>query len=731
MNKQITLFCLCGLIGLVLIVLQTIVEPATMKSATATLQNVTPESGPRIAIFAILFFITHIGYCAFSALSQILREKLNAHIVAEWTIALMRKVIFSRGDFLTQNEPEKIVSRISHDTETLTDDHIALKIELPLTLAGFLIVLYTMYFGSFDFLVRLGCDAQKGNPILATTLLCMTPLHLLFLLYNKKMMKIEQEKADAVEKEALVSTESLRAMTDVRASNAFSFVLRRITDTTIPSRNTRVRLFSITTIFQSVSGLVWGATQVTVLGIAAWLIFKVDTGFDYSDYMGFSALCAALNMSVVKIVECAINWQKARQANVRIREIESLQDVFGIGIGSVPATPSTELTFKNLSFELSKDRKILDDINLSIRPGEHVALVGPSGCGKSTLLKMAMRHLTPTTGETDFGGISIADLDFPYYSKRVAYVSQRPFIFQGSIRDNILVGRQLHLSDTELLHILDDVALTADLKRKNPDVLVALDTEIGAEGQGLSGGQMAKIALARALVGHPAVLLLDEVTAPLDELSQDRVTKMIDEKLKDKTVISISHRLPTVRNMDRIVVMESGRIVQEGTYDKLLSQPGLFATLVSRETGVPVSFNDQPKLNLSNSSRDIVQALSLSPVFSDVDSQTLQTLAPHCRTLTICQGETLFHAGDDGTELYVIKSGRVEICGHELGAGSSFGEIALFGETKRTADVKAIQDCEFLVLGRNTVLSCCQTHPEMSIKLLRTIARIAAREAAR
>ena len=97
--------------------------------------------------------------------------------------------------------------------------------------------------------------------------------------------------------------------------------------------------------------------------------------------------------------------------------------------------------------------------------------------------------------------------------------------------------------------------------------------------------------------------------------------------------------------------------------------------------------------------------------------------------LTISQGETLFHAGDDGTELYVIKSGRVEICGHELGSGSSFGEIALFGETKRTADVKAIQDCEFLVLERNTVLSCCQTHPEMAIKLLRTIARIAAREA--
>ncbi|MCQ2262586.1 MAG: hypothetical protein MJZ42_05465, partial [Bacteroidales bacterium] len=156
MKRHTLLFVLCWLIGLFLIILQTIVEPATMKSATATLQNVTTESGPRIVLFAVLFFITHFGYCVCAALAQILREKLNAHAVADWTIALMRKVIFSRGDFLARNEPEKIVSRISRDTETLTDQRISLKIELPLTLAGFVVVLYTMYFGSFDFLVRLG-----------------------------------------------------------------------------------------------------------------------------------------------------------------------------------------------------------------------------------------------------------------------------------------------------------------------------------------------------------------------------------------------------------------------------------------------------------------------------------------------------------------------------------------------------------------------------------------------
>ena len=291
------------------------------------------------------------------------------------------------------------------------------------------------------------------------------------------------------------------------------------------------------------------------------------------------------------------------------------------------------------------------------------------------------------------------------------------------------------MNDTRLKQIIDAVALTDDLKQKNPDIMKALDYEIKAEGQGISGGQAAKIALARALAGNPDVLLLDEVTAPLDELSQEKVTRMLDEGCRDKTIISISHRLPAVRNMDRLVVMESGRIVQEGTYDELSAKPGLFATLVARETGVVLAGETHSDISTSRAAspqtivneeqRALIQALSLSPAFAEVDSAGLARLVTNGTTRRCRAGEFLLRKGDAGDEMFVVKSGRIEIDRALHGRGYAFGEIALFGGLRRTADVRVVADAEFIVLRRDDILDVCRTHPETSLRILRAMARIA------
>ena len=548
-------------------------------------------------------------------------------------------------------------------------------------------------------------------------------------------MSIEQRQADASEKEVLVATETLRGIADIRASYSFPFALQRLMDTIIPSRDTRIRLFSLNILFGNLGALVWGFSQVTVLSIAAWLIFHNSNDFAFSDYMGFSALCASFNLSVVQSVEIVLGWQKSRQAMLRLNELSALPDVFSPSIGRLPQGANSILNLKNVNFSPTKDVTILSGIDLTVHPGEHLALVGPSGCGKSTLLKLAMRHLTPTSGEVSFGGRNLEEINFEYYAKHVAYVSQKPFIFQGTIRDNILVGRNLYMSDTQLKHIIDAVALTDDLKQKNPDIMKALDYEIKAEGQGISGGQAAKIALARALAGNPDVLLLDEVTAPLDELSQEKVTRMLDEKCRNKTIISISHRLPAVRNMDRLVVMESGHIVQEGKYDELAAKPGLFATLVARETGVVLAGETHADISTSRSAspqaivneeqRALIQALSLSPVFAEVDSAGLARLVTNGTTRRCRAGEFLLRKGDAGDEMFVVKSGRIEIDRALHGRGYAFGEIALFGGLRRTADVRVVADAEFIVLRRDDILDVCRTHPETSLRILRAVARIA------
>lgn len=584
------------IIGLSILIIQSIIEPLTLKSVTFTLENHATEGGAKIITFASLFFVTNVGLCLLTAVSQVIADRLSTFAISDWTIRLMKKILFTDNDFLQKNEPEKIVNRISRDTATALEYKISALFDAPFTFAGVFISAYTMFSGSFGFLERLGFAPQKGNVLLATIIILMSPLHLLFLLYNKKFMEIEQRRSDAIEKENHISIESLRGIVDVRATNAFSFITQRIISTNIQNRNLQVNLAALRTLFQNVGGIVWSVTQVIVLAVSAWLIHSKNSSFSFSDYMGFSALCGIFNISVVKSVSIILGWQQSRQALRRLKKLENLKDVFGPSIGITPSSDFQMLSFSHLSYKASPNALILQDINLNINRNEHIAIVGPSGCGKSTLLKLAMRHLTPTSGRITLNNVPIETINFAYYAKNIAYVSQKPFIFNGTIRENIFVGRHQQITDSELIQILDNIALLDDLKKKNHNIQEALEFKIGAEGYGLSGGQMAKIALARALVDSPKILLLDEVTAPLDELSQDKVVKFLDEKCKDKTIISISHRLPAVRNMDRIIVLESGMIVQEGTYDKLLRNPGLFATLASREQA-PVNPQDSKRMN--------------------------------------------------------------------------------------------------------------------------------------
>jgi hypothetical protein len=175
--------------------------------------------------------------------------------------------------------------------------------------------------------------------------------------------------------------------------------------------------------------------------------------------------------------------------------------------------------------------------------------------------------------------------------------------------------------------------------------------------------------------------------------------------------------------MDRLVVMESGRIVQEGTYDELAARPGLFAALVARDTGVLSAGG--ARLHAAEGQRDLIQSLSLSPVFSEVDSASLAKLIAHGSTRTCASGEFLLRKGDAGDEMFVVKSGEIEIVGRLHGRGYAFGEIALFSGLRRTADVRVVKDAEFIVLPREAVLEVCRNNPETALRILRAMARIA------
>lgn len=629
MKKTAQVLTISWIIGLAVILLQSLIDPLIMNNVTFLLKN--GLAAPcKIFLYIGLFSTSMLLICAGNLIGSILKQTLIFSLNAKETLRLMSTVFYTDSSFMRKHAPEKVVTRISRDVNDFSGFKVSTIIEIPLIIAGLITTCLMMFFGAPHFLADWGLNLQQGSPLLATIIILMTPLHLIFLLFNAKFIKIEQAQAEAHENEIQLSTESLHAIEDVRSSYAFDFILNRLWGVYEKTQRSKSRLFAVFSAFQNVSGVVWAITQIVLLGVSAWLITHENSNFKFEDYSGFCLLCGMFNQYVSRTMDVVLNWQRAKPAKKRLQEFYDLTDHFGRAQGNVIANSHAELIFKHLTYTI-EERAILDGITVKITPGEHIAVVGPSGSGKSTFLRLAMRHLIPTSGGVYYGVQNIEKLNFHQYTSRVAYVPQHPFIFQGTLLDNILVGRKLEMSFEELISLLYDVALVPDIIRRvlddsatsvlnlssgfgmslrtyfckiqgcpeqndacmiefiekspllNQVLKAGLQSKTDGPEKGLSGGQVAKVALARALAGKPEVILLDEITAALDEISQERIIHTLTHKYQTVSIIFVTHRLAVIKKMERILVMHSGRIIQDGAFDLLLQTPGFFTELVQHE----------------------------------------------------------------------------------------------------------------------------------------------------
>ena len=237
-----------------------------------------------------------------------------------------------------------------------------------------------------------------------------------------------------------------------------------------------------------------------------------------------------------------------------------------------------EVEFKNVTFSYKPEETILHNINLTVAPGEIVALVGPSGAGKSTFVNLIPRFFDTTEGEVCVDGINVRTINGKDLRKFIGMVPQDTYLFAGTIEDNIKFGK-LDATHDEII----EAAKLANADKFISELPDSYNTVLGERGVNLSGGQAQRIALARAFLKNPKILILDEATSALDSETESLIQEALDLLMKDRTTFMIAHRLSTVVNADRILVLEKGSIVESGKHEELLEKKGLYYQLYNAQ----------------------------------------------------------------------------------------------------------------------------------------------------
>ncbi|HUE79461.1 MAG TPA: ABC transporter transmembrane domain-containing protein [Sphingomicrobium sp.] len=487
---------------------------------------------------------------------------LGERTIADLRVAVQKNLLTLPPRFFEENRPSEIASRLTADTailEQVVGSSVSIALRNLATGIGGIVYLFILS-------PKLAAMLVVGIPIIFGPVI----------FFGRRIRTLSRSSQDRIADVGSTVAETLGAMKVVQAfgqeqrelgrfrsavENAFAVARRRFTMRAV------MTFTVIALVFGSIVMLLWegaidvAAGRMTGGAIAAFVFTGVLVGGAFG-----------------AITEVYGDLLRGSGAASRIEELMRAKAEIRAPANPVPLPEPAQgaLGFDAVTFRYPTrpDDKAVHDLSLAIAPGETVAVVGPSGAGKSTLFQLALRFYDPQEGRATFDGIDLRDADPGEIRKRIAFVPQETVLFAASAKDNLRYGRW-DASD-------DDIEAAAKAANAH-EFIVQLpggyDSFLGEGGARLSGGQRQRIAIARALLRDSPLLLLDEATSALDAQSERLVQEALERLMKTRTTVVIAHRLATVRAADRIIVMDGGRIVEEGTHASLSAADGLYASL--------------------------------------------------------------------------------------------------------------------------------------------------------
>jgi len=496
-----------------------------------------------------------------------LGEKITTHIRA----AVYSHVIKQSPEFFESTHSGEILSRLNTDTvliQTLIGTSVSMAIRNILLLAGGLVMMFIT-------------SPKLSVLIFATLLLTIIPT----MIMGRRVRKLSRASQDKIADASALAGEKLNAIPTIQSFTNEKVEINRFNQsiqTALDAAITRTRARSLLTFV----AILFGFTSIIlVLWLGAYAVMDNQiTAGELSQFILYAVIVAG---AIAGISEVIGDTQRAIGASDRLLELLNVQSTIQdfTSVKSIPKVNAAGISvqIQNLSFRYpSNPNSVLSNISLEIKPGERVAIVGPSGAGKTTLFQLLQRFYDPTSGTILFSDINIQNIPLEALRKMIGVVPQDIVIFSDNAMENIRFGK-MDATDEEVLSAAR-LAIADEFISKLPD---GYQSFLGDRGIRLSGGQKQRIAIARVLLKNPALLLLDEATSALDAESELLVQRALEAAMDSRTTLVIAHRLSTVKQADKILVLENGKIIETGTHADLIQRSGLYSRLAK------LQFTDQ------------------------------------------------------------------------------------------------------------------------------------------